>query len=600
MPARNRPLRSLLAALALIVPVVAHGAGGPAGAAPVADDLFPTPELFVDQAYRDVLSRPPDEAGLRNWSDQLRAGSSPTEVLTNLMESSEFAGATAPVVRLYRSVFDRLPDRDGLRFWVARRNGGMSMEHMAASFLASAEFDELNAAATTDEVVAAIYGRSLGRTPDAGGLAFWRGELDAGRVTLGGFVALVSESPEHIALRNSEVTVTLVYLGLLQRLPEPGGLEFWSDRVASGLGIDGFVASVIAGPEYRGRFAPSPILSVETVATGLAIPWDIESLPDGSLLVTERGGGIRLIDDGATTAVAVTHGDLYVASETGLMGLAVDPAFADNRRFYTCQGHTAPREIQVIAWTLAADRLSATRVADPLVAGLSMAGGRHGGCQLEFDDAGWLFVGTGDAAIGSTPQDLTALGGKVLRVDPATGGPAPGNPFEGSSNPATRLIFTLGHRNVQGLSERPGTTDMWSIEHGPRVDDEVTVLVPGGNGGWNPVPGYNENVPMTDPSFADVMMPAWATGGSTLALSGGEWFDHPAWGSWDGALAVAALKNQSLRLLFFDDDNNYRGQHTIIDGGHGRLRAVHQADDGSVYVSTSTGTNDRILRLSPS
>lgn len=567
------------------------------------DGRFPTEEAFVDQTYRDLLGRGPDAGGLNHWATQIRGGLTPEAFVEQILLSEEFGGTIAPVVRLYNSVFGRLPDEGGLRFWIGERRNGDSLERLTERFIAGAEFDELTAAATSEEIVEAVYGRSLGREPDPQGLAFWTNGIESGQFTLERFIVEVSESPEHQALMNSRVQAILVYLGLQQRTPEPGGLAFWTEQLDNGLPLQTFLANVLALPEYRSRFAVAPTLSFEEVTTGLTIPWDIESLPDGSLLVTERPGRLQYLPVGGSGAVQVTidDSDIWANGETGLLGLAIDPDFATNSRFYTCQGHTSPREIQVIAWTLDTVTPSATRVADPLVGGLPITTGRHGGCQLEFDADGSLFVATGDAAVGSTPQDLASLGGKVLRVDPLMGGPVPGNPFENASNTDQQLIWTYGHRNVQGLGLRPGTNEMWSVEHGPSVNDEVNRLVqPGGNAGWNPVPGYNESVPMTDLSLGgDVFGPAWATGGSTLALSGGDWTDNAEWGAWNNALAVAALKNQTLRLLFFNDEGLYLGQRTIIDGEFGRLRAAHQSDDGSLYVTTSTG-NDRVIRITPS
>ena len=125
-------------------------------------------------------------------------------------------------------------------------------------------------------------------------------------------------------------------------------------------------------------------------------------------------------------AVSADLRDLYVSGEIGLMAITVDPAFATNRRLYTCQGHTG-REVQVIAWTIDANYTTATRVADPLTGGIPAAS-RHGGCRLRFGPDGYLWVATGDATTGTTPQDLTSLGGKVLRVNASTGAGAPGNP----------------------------------------------------------------------------------------------------------------------------------------------------------------------------
>ena len=594
----RRPVIVVFLAVALFVASV--GFSPLAGAGEVIDGRFPTEESFVDQTYRDLLGRGPDADGLAFWANEIRTGLPPENFVEQILLSPEFSGTIAPVVRLYDSVFGRLPDEGGLRFWVDQSRNGDSLERLTERFIAGAEFDELADATTTEDVVAAVYGRSLGRTPDAQGLTFWVDGIDSGQLTLERFIVEVSESPEHQELTRSRVQAVLVYLGLQQRTPEPGGLAFWTARLDDGLPLRAFVADVLALPEYRSRFAVAPTLTTEVVATGLSVPWDIESLPDGSLLVTERPGRLLLIpaNGGGAIEIAMDWSDIWANGETGLLGLAVDPDHANNGRVYTCQGHDSPREIQVIAWTL--DGVTATRAADPLVGGIQIGTGRHGGCQLEFGADGSLFVATGDAANGSTPQDLTSLAGKVLRVDSSSGGPAVGNPFADAANVNQRLIWTYGHRNVQGLALRPGTTEMWSVEHGPSVNDEVNRLVqPGANAGWNPVPGYNESVPMTDFSLGDdVFGAAWSTGGSTLALSGGDWTDGADWGAWDNALAVAALKNQTLRLLFFNDEGLYLGQRMILDGEFGRLRAVHQSPDGSLYVSTSTG-DDRIIRITP-
>lgn len=610
----RRPFIVVLLALSLAAASTGV-APSPASAGEVIDGRFPTEEAFVDQTYRDLLGRSPDADGLVFWANEIRDGLPPENFVEQILLSPEFGGTIAPVVRLYDSVFGRLPDEGGLRFWVDEFRGGDSLERLTQRFIASAEFDELTNAATTEEVVTAVYGRSLGRTPDAEGLAFWIDGVDSGQFTLERFIVEVSESPEHQELTNSRVQAVLVYLGLQQRTPEPGGLAFWTQRLDDGLPLRSFVADVLALPEYRSRFPPAPTLSAEVVATGLSIPWDIESLPDGSLLVTERPGRLQLIPAGGgdpieidmddSAFVARNNSPLLVSGESGVLGLAIDPNFANNQRVYTCQAanNGLPLLFEatvVLAWTLDVDARTATSDADALAKALLTGSGRHAGCQVEFDADGYLYVGMGDAAWESLPQVRSQNAGKVLRIDAATGEGAPGNPFE--DDPEWNSgIWTYGHRNVQGLALRPGTNEMWSVEHGPSVDDEVNRLVqPGGNAGWNPGPGYNESVPMTDFSLGDnVFGAAWSTGSTTLALSGGDWTNGADWGAWDNALAVAALKNQTLRLLFFNDEGLYLGQRIILDGEFGRLRAVHQAPDGSLYVSTSTG-NDSIIRITPS
>ena len=359
----------------------------------------------------------------------------------------------------------------------------------------------------------------------------------------------------------------------------------YDDAHSSGKQAQGISATQIAPPNLR----------VATLVSGLSIPWDIAFTPDGTMLFTQRAGVLSSrLADGTVQTIDADFGDLFASGETGLMGIVVDPAFVSNRRFYTCQGHTGP-EIQVIAWTLNAAYTQATRVADPLVGGLPASSDRHGGCRLRFGPEGYLWIATGDAASGTLPQDLTSLGGKVLRVDASTGAGAPTNPF------APSRVYTYGHRNVQGLALRPGTSQMWSVEHGPSVDDEINLLVAGRNYGWNPVPGYNESVPMTDlVEYPDAVEAKWSSGSTTRATSGGIFLEGNQWGVWEGRLAVATLADSKLRLFEFTPDGAFVSQLIVpeLNGVFGRLRTPMMGPDGALYVSTSNGgSSDRILRI---
>ena len=359
----------------------------------------------------------------------------------------------------------------------------------------------------------------------------------------------------------------------------------YDDAHSSGKQAQGISTTQIAPPNLR----------VATLVSGLSIPWDIAFTPDGTMLFTQRAGVLSSrLADGTVQTIGADFGDLFASGETGLMGIVVDPAFVSNRRFYTCQGHTGP-EIQVIAWTLNAAYTQATRVADPLVGGLPASSDRHGGCRLRFGPEGYLWIATGDAASGTLPQDLTSLGGKVLRVDASTGAGAPTNPF------APSRVYTYGHRNVQGLALRPGTSQMWSVEHGPSVDDEINLLAAGRNYGWNPVPGYNEEVPMTDlVEFPDAVEAKWSSGSPTLATSGGVFLEGDQWGVWEGRLAVATLADSKLRLFEFTLDGAFVSQVVVaeLDGTFGRLRTPMLGPDGALYVTTSNGGGvDRILRI---
>ena len=334
-----------------------------------------------------------------------------------------------------------------------------------------------------------------------------------------------------------------------------------------------------------------PALDVAVVVDGLDHVWDVVQAPDGTLLVDERGGGFTaVLPDGSVRAVEADLGDLLVRGETGLMGLALDPSFGENRRLYSCGGDV-DGTIAVVGWTVAPDWSSVTRFANPLVGGLPLneRSGQHGGCRLRFAPDGALLVGTGDSADGALPQDPRSLGGKVLRVDPATG---------------EREVWTLGHRNVQGLAVRPGSGQVFAVEHGPDRDDEVNLLQPGGNYGWAPGPDsrYDQSVPMTDPGIDGVVPAVWSSGEPTLATSGATFLDGDRWGAYDGLLLVGLLKAQGVLALRLDDTGALVEEFRLpeLDGSYGRLRSLLQGDDGALYATTDNGGNaDRLLRITP-
>jgi aldose sugar dehydrogenase len=337
--------------------------------------------------------------------------------------------------------------------------------------------------------------------------------------------------------------------------------------------------------------AAAPALDVTVVVDGLDHVWDVAQAPDGTLLVDERSGGFTaVLPDGTVREVQADFDDLFARGETGLMGLVLDPGFASNRRLYSCQG-VQDGSIAVIAWTIAADWSAATRAADPVVPGIPLneRTGRHGGCRLRFAPDGALLVGTGDNAVGSNPQDRSSFAGKVLRVDPATGEAA---------------VWTLGHRNVQGLAVRPGTEQVFAVDHGPDRDDEVNLLRPGGNYGWDPDGdgSYDQSVPMTDPDIPGAIPAVWSSSSPTLATSGATFLDGDQWGAYDGLLLVGLLRERGVLALRLDDDGVLQEQFRLpeLDGTYGRLRSVQQGNDGALYVTTDNGSDeDRLLRVTP-
>jgi glucose/arabinose dehydrogenase len=359
---------------------------------------------------------------------------------------------------------------------------------------------------------------------------------------------------------------------------------------------------VIATVAVGCRPAPES-LTVTTYLSGIGRPWDLAFSGGGSMFFTERSGKVRIRLTNGEVRTLAEPDDVVAAGEGGMLGIAVDPAFATNRRIYTCFMSDAGGSVDVrlVRWrvNLAVTALgSRADIVTGLPVNTSGQLGRHSGCRPRFGPDGRLWVGTGDAAIGTVPQDPGSLGGKVLRVDTDGRGVAGNAP-----PPFDPRIYSWGHRNVQGIAFSPGGK-AYSIEHGTFRDDEVNRLVAGANYGWDPVPagggsGYDESRPMTDLGRHPTARPAvWSSGNPTIAPSGGTFLSGSRWSGWDRALALAVLKGQQLRVLAFDGQGaSVTDEHVRITD-RGRLRVAVQGPGGDLYlaVDASAGT---ILRVAP-
>ncbi|MEO5665983.1 MAG: PQQ-dependent sugar dehydrogenase [Nocardioides sp.] len=366
------------------------------------------------------------------------------------------------------------------------------------------------------------------------------------------------------------------------------------------------LASLATGsPAVADDSRAAPIeLRVRTVVDGLENPWDVQPIGGGGLLVTERDRArLSVVRGGTRRTVRFPSASVWVSGETGLMSLAVDPRFAQTRRFWTCSGWetSGGHDIRVSMWKLGANERRAKLVRHVLT-GLPTTSGRHGGCRLLLDASSKaLFVGTGDAADPANPRNLTSLGGKVLRINRRTGAAMPDNPYAGASNTNQQRVFTYGHRNVQGLAQRPSDGAVVSVEHGSYRDDEVNALSPGADFGWNPGPGYDETVPMTDQSLPGQQTDAiWTSGTPTIATSGAAWTSGSRWGAYAESLAVAALGGERMLFIRFDDSLRQLEVSTpAVMQRYGRLRSVTSLPNGALLVTTSNGVDDKILRVSP-
>ena len=314
------------------------------------------------------------------------------------------------------------------------------------------------------------------------------------------------------------------------------------------------------------------------MATGLEVPWEIAFLPDGRALVTERPGRIRMLEkDGTLRPDPVAEVDVSEQGEGGLLGLALDPDFADNGLLYLY--FTTPTAMKLERWHFDGDAL--TREAD-LIDGTIQAGTVHDSGRIAFGPDGDLYVATGEAGQPELAQDPQSLNGKYLRLTPEQ--------YRGG--PSEPEIVSIGHRNPQGFDWEPGTDRLISTEHGPSGGDgpqgfdEINEIREGNNYGWPEVYGEDHGR-FTAPLkvYEEAIAPSGAT------FSHGDYF-------------FATLRGEALHRLHFDGDRIASDQ-TLLDGEYGRLRTVVEGPDGALYVLTSNrdgrGTpdddDDRILRV---
>ncbi len=374
--------------------------------------------------------------------------------------------------------------------------------------------------------------------------------------------------------------------------------------------------------------APSPAppsISRSVVMTGLQSGWDFAFAPDGqSILFTERCRGlsvrfasgtiVRLFGTAGSNLVA---NDLWCEGQSGMNGVAIDPDFANNRFVYVYMASNLsnPKTNRVIRLTLSADLMSAsartdivTNIAYKNVANAVGGAGLHSGGRIRFGPDGFLYVTTGDNHNPSLPQDLTRLGGKVLRID-RNGAAAPGNNTPAGGDPR---IYTYGHRNVQGISFRPGTGQPFTSEHGPNHSDEVTPLVAGGNGGWDPQnrPGLNcpdnycgyagdpSTMPMTDTArFPNAMRPSWNNQQMSQGMGPSTFLSGAQWKGWDGRLAVGIMGGHRLVMLQLDANGLATDATDVTGIPSDRYRSLVLGPDGNLYVMAETA--GEIWRIVP-
>ncbi|HYE95985.1 MAG TPA: PQQ-dependent sugar dehydrogenase [Rubricoccaceae bacterium] len=356
--------------------------------------------------------------------------------------------------------------------------------------------------------------------------------------------------------------------------------------------------------QTRACAAPSNVaFDVVVVARGLEHPWAVEPLPEGSLLLTERPGRLRLISAAGAVGAPITGlPEVDAGGQGGLLDVALSPDFQEDRTIFW--SYAEPREggnaTSVARGVLSADgrRLEQVRVIFRSLP--AYEGSLHFGSRLAFGPDGMLYVTLGERSVSHLRRHAQQLGshlGKVVRIRP-DGAVPEDNPFveEGGARPE---IWTLGHRNVQAAAFDPEGR-LWIVEHGTRGGDELNLIERGENYGWplqaygieysgSPIPGassagdgFEQPVYYWDP---------------VIAPSGAQWYTGDAFPEWQGSLFVGALRETRLVRLVIEDDRVTGEEHLLTERGR-RIRDVRQGPDGALYIVTDEA-NGELWRIVP-
>jgi aldose sugar dehydrogenase len=359
-------------------------------------------------------------------------------------------------------------------------------------------------------------------------------------------------------------------------------------------------------------------LQVTELNTSLASPWGLAFLPDGRMLVTEKGGTLKLLAaDGSTAGTVSGVPAVNSSGQGGLLDVVIDPAFATNQRVYMTFSENDSANTGLSGTAVARAKLdAATRALSDVTIIYrqtpKVASSGHFGSRIVFDRNGYLFVALGDRQSSAQrvfAQDLTRGNGKVMRIS-TEGMPAPGNPSFAAAG-AQSAIWSYGHRNPQGAALHPITGELWLNEHGPQGGDEINRAEAGKNYGW-PVISYGQEYGSTTQvgegtAKAGMEQPVsyWLTrdgsayrGGSksSIAPSGmviynGNKFPEYSGNIFNGALAGAAL----WRIVLGADGKTEIFRERLLGSRGERIRDVRQGLDGWIYLLTDNG---KLLRIS--
>jgi len=315
---------------------------------------------------------------------------------------------------------------------------------------------------------------------------------------------------------------------------------------------------------------------IEPFVRNLEVPWSIVFTSPDRILVTERPGRLRVVENGNLNSKPLSEfSDVSSGSEEGLMGLALDPDYENNKLIYLSYAYNdGDLNVKVVRFKDIGTNLSDEKV---IFDGIPAAR-FHAGCRLKFGSDKKLYITTGDAGDRKFAQDLDKLHGKILRIN-SDGSIPNDNPFPNSP------VWTYGHRNPQGIDWYPGTDILWETEHGPSGfdgpggGDEVNVIVKGKNYGW-PIVSHNDNKEgLVAPVF--VFTPAEAPASGMFYKSG-------KIAGWKNNFFFGCLRGNGIIRVIVDEKDLSKGlSYEKFATTYGRIRDITEGPDGYIYFSSS-------------
>ncbi len=367
--------------------------------------------------------------------------------------------------------------------------------------------------------------------------------------------------------------------------------------------VSGSVETKAPNSAYKPAFAgQTRIKAVKTttafeskvLTSDLKSPWGIVNLPDGKFLITEKGGTMKIATASGTLSAALTGVPAVDAKgQGGLLGVTIDPAFAQNRMVYWAFSEpvSGGNHTSVAKGKLSADEKSIENAIVIYRATPAYKGDKHYGGRVLFDK-GNLLLSTGERSDMETrpqSQDPKSGLGKVIRIT-TNGKPAAGNPFltNGQGRPE---IYSYGHRNPQGLAIHPVTGDIWEAEFGPRGGDEINLVVPGKNYGW---PTITYGIEYSGKTIGDgiqqkdgLEQPVYYWD-PVISPSGMTFFKGNSIPEWENNLFIGSLSGMHIARLVIEN-NKVVGEERLLSTENQRFRAVIQGNDGALYAVTDQG-----------